>query len=880
MNKVFQDLNTSNIISTNKVNTVITNTDNKIESDSEFREVVKKGYLLNQINLSSIPTIIQDALDKLINDAKNATLSDSLIQNLKQSLESLDDGIYKKTYIDNTITYLEDLLTSKVNLETVASITDNKIAEATENLVTTATAELLTSRLGNSETEITNVKQLINTKDTARANQIIDLLASINDTFAGYSEAIDLFVDDNGNVKSQKIETLTTNIGLQLQEVNQLIADTNNEWNAKSIKFITSPSGAITGYSFQDGSGLKSNFNINADNFNISNSTNTYTPFSIIDNNIVFNGKVSFSNTINSNGVALPDILDGLQNDLTAIISENNTSTLLAIANLDGKIDTKEAELISSINAEAQARIDAIALRVQEIANLDGKITAEEQNRIDAINEVSSAYKSYISIVNKSLADGILTPEEEALIADAQINVDLAKARFLNLENNITTISNEISSINTELSSKTLAIANLDGKIDTKEAELISSINAEAQARIDAIALRVQEIANLDRKITAEEQNRIDAINEVSSAYKSYTDTVKQALIDGEITDVEVSAIAEAQNRVNIAKEQLEIQINNLTKVEDISWQQEVQNAINNNATYVDGSKVVTNQALVNNLNATGGIIAETVTANEFVGKTFTGAVINGAVINGSVVKASYLDLDGQLEVLTNYHITPAMYNANPSLYTDAVYISGSNEYRIPSISNITTLQKENASSGSPWVPAGSYVLNSGIYSYATANVNSNIKAVKDKPTNIYISASTGSAFLPANNLYSASFATLTAGSGYFRLYIGNLLILNVVKSGSSVSYSGVAGNGSIISPAYNNTNTVTLTYGGLTLSISRTTFYGDGLRVVYGGATNLKILDSWTSGQIRVEANSISENGANTLIGFRLPAITINNMI
>ena len=38
--------------------------------------------------------------------------------------------------------------------------------------------------------------------------------------------------------------------------------------------------------------------------------------------------------------------------------------------------------------------------------------------------------------------------------------------------------------------------------------------------------------------------------------------------------------------------------------------------------------------------------------------------------------------------------------------------------------------------------------------------------------------------------------------------------------------------------------------------------------------------IDDWSSGQIRVEANSQTQNGSNSLVGFRLPAITINNMI
>jgi hypothetical protein len=325
------------IFSTNNINKIEVVEKNKIESNSDIREVLPKGYLLSQINLSSVPSVITDAINQAMIDTKDATLSDALISTLRTSLQNLDDGIYKKTYIDNTITYLENLLTSKVDLETVASIADNKLATALQGFASTSSVSTLSSRVGNSETEIINVKETINTKDTARATQITEMEARVNDTFAGYSDAIDLFVDENGNIKSQKIETLTTNIGLQLQEVNQLIVDADTNWNAKSVKLITSPSGAITGYSFQDGSGLKSNFDINADNFKISNSYNTYSPFSIVGTSLYFNGKVNFSNVTGTDGVVTTS------NVQTAI--NNNITTIDG-----GKIVTNQA-LVNNLNA-------------------------------------------------------------------------------------------------------------------------------------------------------------------------------------------------------------------------------------------------------------------------------------------------------------------------------------------------------------------------------------------------------------------------------------------------------------------------------------------------------------------------------------------------
>ena len=157
----------------------------------------------------------------------------------------------------------------------------------------------------------------------------------------------------------------------------------------------------------------------------------------------------------------------------------------------------------------------------------------------------------------------------------------------------------------------------------------------------------------------------------------------------------------------------------------------ELETAATAGQTVIVGGHVNTNLIQANGIAAsqinTTGLIADDIRANEIVGKTITGGVLNGAAINGAVIKASYIDLDGQLQVLTNYRISVAMYNSNPGLYTDAVYISGTNEYRIPSISTV----RESTVN---------YVTNSvatyygAISSYNTANAGNNLKAVKIRP--------------------------------------------------------------------------------------------------------------------------------------------------
>lgn len=154
--------------------------------------------------------------------------------------------------------------------------------------------------------------------------------------------------------------------------------------------------------------------------------------------------------------------------------------------------------------------------------------------------------------------------------------------------------------------------------------------------------------------------------------------------------------------------------------------------------TIINGGYINTDLIQANAINAgminTTGLIAENISANEINGITINGGVINGARINGAVIKASYLDLDGELEVLTNYHISVAMYNASPSTYSDSIYISADNEYRIPSMSSVTgpNLQGFYTPASFPYSPRA---YTSNIYAYNIANVGSNSKAVKSRPS-------------------------------------------------------------------------------------------------------------------------------------------------
>lgn len=173
------------------------------------------------------------------------------------------------------------------------------------------------------------------------------------------------------------------------------------------------------------------------------------------------------------------------------------------------------------------------------------------------------------------------------------------------------------------------------------------------------------------------------------------------------------------------------VSFSNVTGTDGLVYEENLTNGV----TVIDGSNITTgyisaDRLDVNEINAMG-ITAENIVSTAVI----SGNRIEGSVIEGAVIKASYLDLDGELEVLTNYHITVAMYNSSPSFYADSIPIYGTgdssdivSEYRIPTLSLISDTTK---SVSLPNVGNSGY---SSISSYKTANVGNNIKCVKIRP--------------------------------------------------------------------------------------------------------------------------------------------------
>lgn len=341
----------------------------------------------------------------------------------------------------------------------------------------------------------------------------------------------------------------------------------------------------------------------------------------------------------------------------------------------------------------------------------------------------------------------------------------------------------------------------------------------------------------------------------------------------------------------------------------------ELETAATNGQTVIVGGHVNTsliqaNGIVANQINTTG-LIAENIRANEIVGKTITGGVLNGAAINGAVIKASYIDLDGQLQVLTNYHISVATYNSNPVLYTDAVYISGINEYRIPSISTV----RESTVN---YVTSSVATYYGAISSYNTANAGNNLKAVKIRPT-----WNNQSNFQLFNSVCSDTWfghGMYYGRHNHFKLSLGSISLIectvdlvanNVGDGGDDTTVVTITGQNfsqivvSVMSaqlPSYSNSYTIDIGICIISLSISvinsiRPEFdpgaYSNKVEITAILLTGTKETNfDWTNGKLKFEqfvipSSTIAESGEyayTSIYGsttFALnQSLSINNMI
>lgn len=541
--------------------------------------------------------------------------------------------------------------------------------------------------------------------------------------------------------------------------------------------------------------------------------------------------------------VAVDSSNQGLMNDLNAIVAgfatsyvplNQYTQSIVDLSDEDGRLNALIETLnsnfsdgLSSTNAQivslqlTKASKDEVVAQV--IQTIAAQLADNSSNigatigRIDqAITDETSARASSFAVLTSSLEDTNLdiTANSTAVSTlNAYVGISNGTPNGTGLLSEVTALASDVTTLSTELDNGTNTWASADSNLENS---LMTEISDEG-ARVES-KFAYNSIVGING--VYKKSGFGLTTNYVSGSGTQVDPYVSEFWIDAsrfKFTNSNITGSV-APFTIDASGTTPQIEFNGKVSFGNIYDQTIIQNG------YINTGLIQANTISANQIN-TVGLIAENISANEIIGKIIIGSTINGAVINGAVVKASYLDLDGELEVLTNYHITPAMYNANPSLYTDAVYLSGTNEYRIPSLSTI----REATLSQAITTPTTIY---GAMWSYNTANVGNNLKAVKIRPTfNNQVSFELFRS-VSSDTWFSEGF---TYGrKNHFKLSLGTTTL---VECALDLSYAGSYASGD------DDLTIVTVSGQGFTTFVNQSLSYGESYNRTYSLDIGIGIL-------------------------------------
>lgn len=785
--------------------------------------IIGDGIFISSV-LDDVPEWLGDLIDSTL-EAAILSRDQNLINRMEAILTALD-YVPKNRYTEqiNQIVDEDGIINTRI-----ATLNSNLTDALTTANATIAEINLTYASKNEAAAIATNVLTASLSADGEIGSTLIELQTAYADLESTTAESITLLEsvmegEINGNASA--MQTVRSYVGIDeagastgtglsayLEDSNGVIggADSkvvnnvyvDNNGNSRS-KFEYNSSLNIGGNTYNSGFGLSnsagtgvgSEFWINAEKFKFTNTnkTGSVAPFTIDTSEsqpqITFNGKVTFgSGQVGTIDQAIAAVVE------TVAVGDKNiniTDNLIPTTSLVADTDNSGYQFIGTPTKSMSAGLESFS---------------EAQIILDGSDE---AYSPYV--------DEVTIPYYYRFGIKGITNLDRFKVVTINASNVVTynnvTVTMEVG--------KTLSTGNwytVDG--------IINPLGGTTTADGDIRDINGVKVGSINNFVMPSGTTKVllgwiaDCTISRMKMCKITADTITSdfSSVNGQLVDL--------NNQVsNIGWDNLSGK-DVLAQKFGYATYSALESAATAGETVVVGGKINTELIEVNAINAnqinTTGLIAENISADEINGKTFNGGVFNGARINGAVIKASYLDLDGDLEVLTNYHITVAMRNANPSLYTDAVYISADNEYRIPSISTIY-----NSGSATQFYAQNNVVkymyISDQIRSYNTANVGHNTKAVRIDPKINILTSSTyyysdrsniwqprsrsNDLVLPLCSFYinnievARCYHYFMAGSGgqwqarIFDVQNGNTLSTSTKSWGQSISFTVAISNG------------------------------------------------------------------------------------
>ena len=857
----------------------IVTVDNVVEGYKKEYSIVGDA-LYAKVSAEDAPQWLLDIIDAVTANKLGNGLLD--IQELRATvLAALDEiDIAKNAYeelinieatIDSVIATRLETLNATLNTNS-ATIANLDTTFATKEYAGTLVASAIESSIndGSIKSELDSIKSTLSTETTTRADQVTSLVSVINDETTGLlanASAIETLYS-NVTVNNEALaqwqialenyletgNTDNTNIDSQTNIYNTL----KSNITSTQSKFGYDSTLVVNGVAYNSGFGLvssgtlpigsytdsltnttyplwNSEFWVKADKFKISSASNVgYTPFYISGNKLVLNGTVSFVNTSGGTGTLQEVVQSYVETVQVGDKNINITDNLIPTTSLLTDVDNAGYEFIGTPSKSSAIGIDTFA---EPQIILDGA----DEVYSPYVDEMALAYYYRVGIYGITSLNRFkivtINSSNVATVADITYTLDAGQSLVATNWYVIDGIINPVGG-NTSPS----------GSIRTASGTKIGTIN-NFVIPVGAIKLVLGFIANCT--ISRMKLSKITA----DTLIGNYT---TQDYVDNSIANIDVSwdalsnkdAFAQKLGYINYAA--MEIAATNGTTLI--------------NGGYINTGLINANAITANQIN-TSGLIADNISGINLVSKNISGSSIYGAYIEGAVIKASYLDLDGELEVLTNYHIPVASYN--PSTMPGAIYITGTNEYRLPTTSSIETI--------SPTVLENTtniFTSNQPVYPYNSYWTTSTRRAVKIRPVitvpnDIVIFSSSVTCFMSlcgaVNNLN-------------YTIYIGGINVGVLSGTITGTGTNTIVFNGNIGDSVCN----------GITFNCSRSSAQvlgPAGVMNVYSAqliikAGNYTLANDWVANEfIKFVYNSGTDNGGNRVL-LTFGDFTINNMV
>lgn len=742
-NSLAPDIEQSIVATTdNNINVIKDNTDDLDVTINRKEYVITGDEIYIPKRYEDAPTWLQNMIDQVVEYSIGAKVSDmnQVVYSLNQMIEAME--VSKNTYemsvissndIDTRINTAITTLNSNMNDAdaTILSVANTKTTpeEAEAIMINAVRAELESTEAGTIGAAVATLSTAIANEEEARSTSVETLYSTMEGEFEATATAFNTIntyigIDEagasTGTGLSAYIEGDDGTFGSAGSELNNQVVATAEKVESK---FAYNSTLKINGVPYTSGFGLAtsqtvnsgipegdSEFWVTADKFKLRAASQTAAsqqPFTVnaVTGDITFEGKVTFGSS--QSGTIEEAIASTIENIQVGDKNINITDNLIPVTSLVGDINNAGYQFQGAPVKSITSGIDTYA---------------EPQIYISGADEVYSPYIEEVNIPYyyrfgiKGVSD--LSNFKFYYIDSSNAVTSVGLTYTMLLDNVVDPLKWYI--IEGILNPVGGSTSNIDGTIrQASDMEIVGKINSSAVATGSAKVLLGWAASCI--------------ISRMKIA-KITADTITGQIVTQKYID---NAI---QNRTSTAT-----QDSIATTMGFENYQHMLAQFILLGDTIINGGYINTGLISAAAINAdqinTTGLIAENISSNTIDGKTIT-----GAKIIGSVIKASYLDLDGELEVLTNFYLIssigsisqiPALAASEGRYMTSYVYNSlhdsvpdvsispAGSIYRIPSLSRV---------SETPGTVGNGTTLTGRLRAYNQYNTGNSMKAVKRRP--------------------------------------------------------------------------------------------------------------------------------------------------